>query len=267
MKQNNAIAGLLLCHEPSAERILDRAGLLAGTVDHLFIHYDGRASDEIFAQLREQTADLPHMTVLGTRIDVHWGGDDMVEAMLLLLDAAAATGDFAYFAFLSTTHYPLCEAAAARGTLDAILRGKSGLEAKPMPAKQILLRLVLPFDKTKRRSRLAPSGLMRNLGALVRLVARHGRPHWGSQWMVISRADLSRLDGLRERLREGEFAFWKIPDEVLLQTVLRARTEPYLSTYFEFDPANTGSPRTLDAETVARLNGDGATHLFARKVP
>lgn len=266
MKQNNAIAGLLLCHEPSAEQILERAGLLAGAVDHLFIHYDGRAPDEVFAQLMARAESLPRITVLDKRIGVHWGGDDMVAAMLLLINAAAAVGNFAYFAFISTSHYPLCDVAAARGTLDAMLRGKSGLEAKPMPAKQILLRLLVPFDKTKRRSHLGPVELMRNLGALVRLVAQHGRPHWGSQWMVISRADLPTLEGLGDRLQGGEFASWKIPDEVLLQTMLRSRRAPYLSTYFEFDPANTGSPRTLDLGTVAQLKADGTTHLFARKV-
>ncbi|HKT84806.1 MAG TPA: beta-1,6-N-acetylglucosaminyltransferase [Novosphingobium sp.] len=267
MKRNDAIAGLLLCHEPSAERILERAGILAGAVDHLFIHYDGRAPEEVFTRLQAGAANLPRITVLDTRIGVHWGGDDMVEAMLLLLGAAAGAGDFAYFAFLSTSHYPLRDAADARATLEAMLRGKSGLEAKPMPARQVLLRLVIPFDKTKRRSHLGPSGLMRNLATLVRLVARHGRPHWGSQWMVISRADLPALGGLRNRLREGEFASWKIPDEVLLQTVLRSSREPYLSTYFEFDPANTGSPRTLDPAAVSRLKAADTAHLFARKVP
>jgi len=266
LTRNDAIAGLMLCHEPSAEQILDRARLLAGSVDHLFIHYDGRAPDAVFAELRAAARDLQSITVLDTRTGVHWGGDDMVLAMLRLLDTAAAAGDFAYFAYLSTSHYPLCDAAAAQGTLDAMLCGKSGLEAKPMPVKQILLRLLVPFDKTKRCSHLGPVELVRNLGALVRLIARHGRPHWGSQWMVISRADLPILDSLRDRLRAGEFASWKIPDEVLLQTVLLSRKEPYLSTYFEFDPANTGSPRTLDLGTVAQLKANGTTHLFARKV-
>ena len=80
MIRSDAIAGLMLCHERSAGQILDRAKLLSGTVDHLFIHYDGRAPDAVFAELKAAAQRLETVTVLDTRIPVHWGGDDMVAA-------------------------------------------------------------------------------------------------------------------------------------------------------------------------------------------
>ena len=268
-KMPESTAVLLLAHERDAQALAYRASLIARHVGPVFLHLDAKAGEEAYVQLGEALSRLEgeggRVERIATRVSVHWGGDDMLLAMLALLDAARAQGPFEHYVFASSTHYPLQERDDVKSIL-ASLKGHSGRESKPMPYKQILKRLVLPFDKVRRRTHFAPAALVANLSALGAFWSRYGRPRWGSQWVVIAREDLQAIDASRETVERGGYRHWKILDEVFFQTVLRRSGRDFLSTRFVFAPDNSGSPQAMsyaEARTLARTD---RTHVFARKL-
>jgi len=261
-------AVLLLAHEKNASALASRIELIARQVGPVFVHLDEKAGEEAYAQLREALGFIAGTTdvhLLDRRHSVHWGGDDMLLAMLALLDAATANRSFSHYVFASSTHFPLHHRGRSREILDG-LHGKTGRESKPMPVSQIIRRLVIPFDKRQGRVRLSINALIKNISALTAFWSRYGRPNWGSQWVVIAHQDIPQINSARHPIESGDYSNWKILDEVFFQSVLRKSGRDFLSTYFQFDKNNNGSPNPItimQANAIAQSDSD---HIFVRKV-
>ncbi len=258
-------AGLLLAHETDFEFLVRRIRLYQPYFDKLFVHFDGERSVEEFAELRARLREHVQVSLLDERVSVHWGGDDMVMAMILLLQTASADPDLQYFFFLSATHYPLVDVDRFREVVGH-WRGRSQVESKSMPTSVVAKRLLIPFDKTRRRSVLTPRALLRNSAALVRFMARHGWPRWGSQWCVVARQDLSRVFRSSADVCRGAYRHWKILDEVFFSTVLRETSDCRSPTYCRFLAGNSGSPEELHVDDLAELSRRNPDKTWARKV-
>ena len=68
----------------------------------IYVHFDKKV-----AVLPELQTRLAGLTVLDRRIDVRWGAPSMVEAELVLFEAALAQGPYQYYHLLSGVDLPL----------------------------------------------------------------------------------------------------------------------------------------------------------------
>ena len=102
MPQTRSIAYLILAHEEPEHlyRLIQR---LSAPFAHFFIHVDAKSDAARFRDI----ASLPAVTMV-EKIPVFWGGWSHVQATLHLLEAArGAPTEFASFALLSGTHFPV----------------------------------------------------------------------------------------------------------------------------------------------------------------
>lgn len=124
-------AYLILCHDNPAQ-VNALARYLAGGGHEVFIHIDAASCIHHAVQGGE------HIHILECTVAVRWGGWEMVQAMLLLMRAALATGrEYRYLHLLSGQ----CLPAMSRARMDEVLQaaaatGKQFIECRRLPAPE-----------------------------------------------------------------------------------------------------------------------------------
>jgi len=82
------IAYILLCHK-DPEAIIQQAERLTAVGDYMVIHFDGRASDQDYAEIRAALDDNPNVCFPRRRIKCGWGEWSLVRATLAAMRTAA----------------------------------------------------------------------------------------------------------------------------------------------------------------------------------
>lgn len=124
-------AYLILCHDQPAQ-VNTLARYLADGGHDVFIHIDAASCIQHAVQGGE------HIHILERTVAVRWGGWEMVQAMLLLMQAALATGrKYRYMHLLSGQ----CMPAMPRKQMDAVLdaaaaQGKQFIECRQLPSPE-----------------------------------------------------------------------------------------------------------------------------------
>jgi hypothetical protein len=239
MEADFSIAYLILAHDDPLHlrRLIKR---LHGERTAFHVHVDAKSDIEAF---RSVTADIASVRLCETRAKVTWGAFSVVEATLLLLEAALAQPDkvFSRFVLLSGSDYPIAsnteiDSFFSRNPQKQFARGFNILEAQGKEIWRIRGRhlrelapryswLRAPLFAVERGLRLFPRRLPTDLAFIC-----------GSQWWSIT-PDCARycIDFTRtEPKTVGLFRLMFAPDEIFFHTLIH--NSPYANTADPIEP-------------------------------
>jgi hypothetical protein len=269
------IAFILLCHK-DAQAIIRQAERLTATGDCVAIHFDARASAEVYARIREALKDRPGVAFAARRVKCGWGEWSLVQGTLNALEAAVEAFPRAtHFYMLSGDCAAVKSAAYAHDFLDADDKDyiesfdfyasdwiKTGLKRERLVYRHFV------NERSRKRLFYAMLNLQRRLG-LERKTPADIQVMIGSQWWCLRRRTIEAiLDFIRARPDVVRFfrTTW-IPDETFFQTLVRhlvpdREIESRTLTFKMF--SDYGMPVTFYNDQYDLLIGQD--YLFARKI-
>lgn len=269
------IAFILLCHkDPGA--IIRQAERLTATGDFIAIHFDARALDQDYAEIRAALHDNPRVTFAKKREKCGWGEWSLVRASLNALEAAAdAFPHASHFYMLSGDCMPTKSAAFARAFLDgndvdyiesvdffASDWIKTGMKEDRLHYRHFF------NERGNKRLFYATLNLQRKLG-LTRPVPSDLEMMIGSQWWCLRRKTIEAVLQFCQERRDvlRFFSTTWIPDETFFQTVVRhlvprEEIESRTPTFLMF--TDYGLPVTFYNDHYDLLLSQN--FLFARKI-
>ncbi len=260
---------LILTHKP-----LPYLGMLLAKAPSLrvYIHIDAKANaEEIMKPLAEYANQIQYIT---PRINIRWAGFSMVEATLLLIQAALASPENQYFHLISGDDVLLKPIDQIVNSWNKINPNTIFLASKKSIDHRYRLRFNAPHADTPYQRSPFGKALTITLKILDKLIPsqKHTPDMFGSQWFSIQRP---QLDLLLESISEQDRLFFRkklCPDEHFFQYII-ART-PSLKIllasenkrYIIFDRnQNRGaSPIFLSLDQLKVAQKQGA--WFARKI-
>jgi hypothetical protein len=263
------VAYLIMGHRDPAQ-ILRLIHVLRDSGAFFVIHIDKRASDDVFAPLKEYAATHPEV-FLTRRIRCYWGGFGIAHAMIECVQTAAQAGrPFDYAILLSAQDYPIKSAAQIEDFLTRN-RGAEFIESFPLSK---------PNRWTSHSGYFQAMNRVRYWTFFIRSRTFHlpiarrfpfgWEPYGGSQWWGLSRECVLYLDQfLRENRRFVRyFKHVLIPDESLFQSILSnsafaGRIVNDDLRYIDWERPNPKYPRTLESDDFDFLQV--SPKLFARK--
>jgi len=269
------IAFILLCHK-DPDGVIRQAKSLAEVGDCVAIHFDGRASAENFARLRQGLEGVAGVTFAARRIKCGWGEWSLVAATLEAVRAARQ-------AFPDATHYYMisgdCMAIKSAEYAHAVLAAEdvdhiesvdfheSGWIKTGIREERLVYRHVFN-ERTRKPLFYASLNLQRRLG-LRRRVPADLRMMIGSQWWCLRRSTIDKILAFC-KARPDVLRFFRttwIPDETFFQTLVRhlvpaAEIRSRSLTFLSF--TDYGLPTTFHNDHYEFLLSQDS--LFARKI-
>lgn len=223
------IAYILLCHK-DPEAIIQQAERLTAVGDYMVIHFDGRASDQDYAEIRAALDDNPNVCFPRRRIKCGWGEWSLVRATLAAMRTAADNFPRAtHFYMLSGDCMAIKTAQYAHDYLDQndfdFIESFDFFESDwiktGMKEDRLIYRHV--FNERKNKALFEWSHNLQKKLRLHRAVPSDIQVQIGSQWWCLRRRTVEAiLQFVRERRDVVRFfrTTW-IPDETFFQTVVR----------------------------------------------
>ncbi|MFC7703047.1 DUF5928 domain-containing protein [Plastorhodobacter daqingensis] len=223
------IAFILLCHK-DPEGIIAQARRLTAAGDYLAIHFDGNASSDDYARLREALDGNPSVTFARRRAKCGWGEWSLVQATLNAVEAAVAAFPRAsHFYMLSGDCMPIKSARYVREFLDAddvdYIESFDFFKSDWIKTGIKRERLIYRHYFNERKNKwlfYASMNLQQRLG-LERDIPADIEVMIGSQWWCLRRQTIEAiLTFIRSRRDVMRFfrTTW-IPDETFFQTLVR----------------------------------------------
>ncbi len=269
------IAFILLCHK-DPEAIVAQAKRLTAEGDYMVIHFDARASDAAFAQIRDAVRDLDRVQLAPRRVACGWGEWSLVEATLVALKAAEASfKDATHFYMVSGDCMPIKSASYAHRFLapaqtdyiESVDFFTSGWIKTGMQEDRLIYRHWFN-ERTQPRRFYLSWNLQKRIG-LRRDTPSDLRIMIGSQWWCLRRATVEKvLTFVADRRDVVRFfrTTW-IPDETFFQTIVRhlvpdAEIDSRTLTFLMF--TDYGMPATFYNDHYNLLLSQD--FLFARKI-
>ncbi len=269
------IAYILLCHK-DPEGIIAQARRLTAVGDYVAIHFDGRARQADYQQIREALKDNPSVIFAPRRVKCGWGEWSLVEATLLATRAAVAAFPRAtHFYMLSGDCMPIKSAEFAHAFLDrdecdyiesfdffASDWIKTGIKEERLIYRHWF------NERTQKRVFYASMNLQRKLN-LTRNIPPDLQMQIGSQWWCLRRRTVEWVLDFCDRRRDVIRFFrttW-IPDETFFQTIVRhlvpeSEIRSRTLTFLMF--TDYGMPVTFYNDQYDLLVSQD--YLFARKI-
>lgn len=269
------IAFILLTHK-DPQGVIERARRLTANGDFVSIHFDKRAPQAMFQQIKDVLGDHPGVAFASRRLKCGWGEWSLVAATLEALRAAeAAFPQATHFYMLSGDCMPVKSAEFARGFLDAedcdYIESFDFFDSDWIKTGIKEERLIYRHwfnERTQKRLFYASFNLQRRLG-LTREVPRDLQVMIGSQWWCLRRQTVEGiLDLVRDRPEIVRFfsTTW-IPDETFFQTLvahLVPKTQIRTRTLTFLIFTDYGMPVTFYNDHYDLLLRQD--YLFARKI-
>ena len=223
------IAYILLCHK-DPDAIVMQAQRITAAGDCIAIHFDARAPQDAFRQIRDALADNPNVAFARRRIRCGWGEWSLVQATLNAVEAAVEAFPRAtHFYMLSGDCMPIKTAEYARRFLDDhdtdYIESFDFFESDWIKTGLKEERLIYRHYLNERKHKTlfyAMFRLQRKLG-LTRTIPADLQIQIGSQWWCLRRRTIEWiLDFARKRRDVMRFfrTSW-IPDETFFQTLVR----------------------------------------------
>ncbi|MGA0616007.1 DUF5928 domain-containing protein [Paracoccus sp. KR1-242] len=269
------IAFILLCHK-DPKGIIAQAKRLTASGDYVAIHFDARASQRDFDQIRTALADNPGVVFTGRRRKCGWGEWSLVAATVDAVRAAVGTFPLAtHFYMLSGDCMPIKSAEYAHAFLDAedcdYIESfdffKSNWIKTGMREERLIYRHW--FNERTQPKRFYSSYEMQKRFKLTRPIPADIQVMIGSQWWCLRRQSVERVlefcDSRPDVMRF--FSTTWIPDETFFQTIVphvvpRKEIRTRTLTYLVF--TDYGMPVTFYNDHYDLLMGQN--YLFARKI-
>ncbi|MDE4192231.1 DUF5928 domain-containing protein [Phaeobacter gallaeciensis] len=223
------IAYILLCHK-DPEAIIQQAERLTAVGDYMVIHFDGRASDQDYAEIRAALVDNPNVCFPRRRIKCGWGEWSLVRATLAAMRTAADNFPRAtHFYMLSGDCMAIKTAQYAHDYLDQndfdFIESFDFFESNwiktGMKEDRLIYRHV--FNERKNKALFDWCHNLQKKLHLHRAVPSDIQVQIGSQWWCLRRRTVEAiLQFVRDRRDVVRFfrTTW-IPDETFFQTLVR----------------------------------------------
>jgi hypothetical protein len=269
------IAYLLLCHK-DPEAIIQQAERLTAAGDYMVIHFDGRASDQEFDEIRATLKDNPNVCFTRRRIKCGWGEWSLVQATLKAIEAGLeAFPRASHFYMLSGDCMAIKTAQYAHQFLDrhdcdfieSVDFFESNWIKTGMKEERLIYRHYFNERKHKRLFEMSVA-LQQKLG-LERKIPADLQMQIGSQWWCLRRRTVESIIDLVKKRRDiiRFFRTTWIPDETFFQTLVRHLVpEPEIQsrtlTFLMF--TDYGMPVNFYNDHYDLLLGQD--FLFARKI-
>lgn len=251
---------LLLCHRPP-RHLADWAHQHPDS--HFYLHYDAKAD----AAALDFLDGLSNIHILVQRIDIRWAGFSMVQAMLLLLEAALARTDNQSFHFISGDCLPLQPLSRIAAECAAAADNTLWIDSRPIPRLRYRIRFNTPHADTAWQRSLSGKLLTKAFQAADRLLPSRCTCFAGSQWFSGNRTAMQLLADYTV-VATPDFRRKLCPDEHFFQTLAEAHAAELTlmrdnRRYIRFtDTAN--HPDWLNEADLSAACGKG--YWFARKV-
>ncbi|MEL0437969.1 DUF5928 domain-containing protein [Phycobacter sp. K97] len=269
------IAYLLLCHK-DPEAVIQQAERLTAAGDYMVIHFDGRARDQDFEEIRASLKDNPNVCFTRRRIKCGWGEWSLVQATLDAIEAGLAAFPRAtHFYMLSGDCMAIKTAQYVHQFLDrhdcdfieSVDFFESDWIKTGMKEGRLIYRHYFNERKNKRLFELSVA-IQQKLG-LERKIPADLQMQIGSQWWCLRRRTVEAIIALAAKRRDiiRFFRTTWIPDETLFQTLVRHLVpEPEIQsrtlTFLMF--TDYGMPVNFYNDHYDLLLGQD--FLFARKI-
>ncbi len=223
------IAYILLCHK-DPEAIIQQAERLTAVGDCMVIHFDGRASDQDYNEIRSALAHTPNVCFTPRRIKCGWGEWSLVQATLNALETALDSfPDATHFYMLSGDCMAIKTAQYAHDFLDQndfdFIESFDFFDSDWIKTGMKEDRLIYRHyfnERTHKRLFDLSHALQKRL-RLERAIPDDLQVQIGSQWWCLRRrtaeAILAFLKTRRDIIRF--FRSTWIPDETFFQTLVR----------------------------------------------
>ncbi|MDK4680979.1 beta-1,6-N-acetylglucosaminyltransferase [Kingella negevensis] len=206
-------AYLILCHR-APTHILTLAQ--RHPTEQYYIHYDAKAPLIKLDSLKNQL----NIHIVRNRIDVNWGGFSMIEATLVLIQAALANKNNRHFHLMSGDCVPLKTPEQLAQICQMQPENTVWLHSKNTPHLRYRTRFNAPHADTKWQRKLIGKILTRSLKIADKLIPSSETCLSGSQWFSANRAALQIL--FNESLGDPTAFFEKklVPDEHFFQHIV-----------------------------------------------
>lgn len=255
-------AFLILCHTPPHHVAL----LAARNPDaRFYLHYDAQSS---LSEL-DFLCGLNNVAILTERVAVRWGGFSMIEATLLLFQAALKDEENQSFHLISGHCAPLQSAARLAQLCAAAPHNALWLDSAITPRLRYRTRFRAPHADTPWQRKLAGKLLTKSLQLLDKILPCDDVCVAGSQWFSANRSALQTLYHAAQGAISDEFRQSLCPDEHFFQTIaLRRQPEMFHlirhhQRWIRF-AAGKNHPDWLSLTDLQNAQKQGA--WFARKV-
>ncbi|MEO0390395.1 MAG: DUF5928 domain-containing protein, partial [Pseudomonadota bacterium] len=269
------IAYILLCHKDPAA-ITKQAERLTAVGDFVSIHFDARAKQESYDQIRTALADNPNVTFAQDRVKCGWGEWSLVQATLNAIQSAVdAFADATHFYMLSGDCLPIKSAEYMHKFLDehdtdfieSFDYFKSNWIKTGMKEERLIYRHFFN-ERTHKKRFYAMMRLQQRLG-LERQIPEDLEVQIGSQWWCLRRSTIEAVLAFT-RERKDVMRFFRttwIPDETFFQTIVphlvpKSQIETRTLTFLMF--TDYGMPVTFYDDHYDLLMSQD--FLFARKI-
>ncbi|MDE4134555.1 DUF5928 domain-containing protein [Phaeobacter sp. QD34_3] len=223
------IAYILLCHK-DPEAIIQQAERLTAVGDYMVIHFDGRASNRDFEEIRATLKDNPNVCFARRRIKCGWGEWSLVQATLGALEAALETFPRAtHFYMLSGDCMAIKTAQYAHDFLDRndcdFIESFDFFESNWIETGMVEDRLIYRhyFNERKHKRLFEFSHALQKKLGLQRAIPADLQMQIGSQWWCLRRRTIEAIFSFLKKRRDVIRFFrttW-IPDETFFQTLVR----------------------------------------------
>ncbi len=269
------IAYILLCHK-DPDAIIAQASQLTAAGDCMAIHFDARANDTDYAQIRDALKDNRNVAFATKRIKCGWGEWSLVQATLHALQAAVDQFPrVTHFYMLSGDCMAIKTAEYVHSFLDErdmdFIESHDFFESNWIKTGMKEDRLIYRHyfnERNQPRLFYAAYEMQKRFG-LTRGIPADLQVKIGSQWWCLRRRTVEMiLDFLRQRRDVVRFfsTTW-IPDETFFQTLVRhlvpkQEIENRTLTFLMF--SDYGMPVTFYNDHYDMLLGQN--YLFARKI-
>jgi Core-2/I-Branching enzyme len=263
------IAYLIIGHR-YPRHIIDLIGSLRDSKSFFVVHIDKRASDSVYAPLREYAAYNPNV-FLTKRVRCYWGGFGIVKATIECVKTVVELNrDFDYAVLLSGQDYPIKSTGQIAEFLQKNKR-KEFIESFALSKPNRWSDHGGCYQAMNRVQYWTCYIRSRVVHVPIRRKFPFGwEPHGGSQWWGLSKEGILHIEAFI-RANPGFVRFFEhafIPDECLVHTILsnsafRDRIVGDHLHYIDTEHPNPDSPRTLEASDFESLRQ--SPKLFARK--
>jgi hypothetical protein len=239
-----------------------------------YVHVDQKASISEFEFLRAYS----NVTTIRDRLNIFWGGFNMVRAEIALLSAAISNQQCQAFMLISDDSFPLRSGEHIRA---AVLAEENWIDQHELNDGYFLdrYRNYHYFDSMATDPQFRPPetrtiGMdeiqdMKDLEALLRVGKKPVKLYQGAQWWCLSKTAslyLLRMVDEDSHLKES-FRFSAVPDELYFQTVIGNSGEnwPIRPTQMYFDFSQNPKPFVYSnmEQLATPFSSD---RLFVRKV-
>lgn len=269
------IAYILLCHK-DPEAIIQQAERLTAAGDFMVIHFDGRASNQDYEEIRATLKDNPNVCFSRRRIKCGWGEWSLVQATLNSIEAGLEAFPRAtHFYMLSGDCMAIKTAQYAHQFLDRhdcdFIESFDFFESNWIKTGIREARLIYRhyFNERKFKRLFEMSVAVQEKLGLEREIPSDLQMQIGSQWWCLRRRTVEAILELVKKRRDiiRFFRTTWIPDETFFQTLVRHLVpEPEIQsrtlTFLMF--TDYGMPVNFYNDHYDLLLGQD--FLFARKI-